>query len=196
MKIFFLRHGQTVVNTQAQVHKRNDEAELNALGIQQAGKLAVVCKKENVSAVYCSDETRALQTAEIIARKLQVTPVTIPSLAERDWGEWAGRPWADIQATLQPMSLPERYEFTPPAGESWKHMDERYQDAIKEIVERGGDAIAVVTHGGALRALMPVLKNQPKETSFQYDFKNGSVTCFEYENGRWSQLSENDISHI
>lgn len=53
-----------------------------------------------------------------------------------------------------------------------------------------------MAHGGTLRALMPIIKNEPKETSFKYDFHNASVTVFEKEDDKYIKLIENDISYL
>ena len=34
---------------------------------------------------------------------------------------------------------------------------------------------------GILRGLMPILLNEPKDSSFKYDFDNASVTVMNYE---------------
>lgn len=195
MKVYFLRHGQTRVNTIRAVHAKQDEAVLDETGNEQAHKLAQACQDLGVGQLFCSPEVRARQTAESIADRLKLQPIVLEDLGERDWGDWAGWPWKEIQARLEGMSLADRYQFTPPHGESWKQMEERLKRALVKIT-KADSPTAVVTHGGAMRALMPLLQEAPKETSFKYDFANASITGFEFTGGKWTEFQENDTAHL
>src|SRR3989344_5853136 len=194
MKILFIRHGQTVINIDGKVHKVNDDAGLTDLGRKQAEMLAGACKRQGVGAIYSSPETRAMETARIIGEKLEVQPVIETGLAERDWGNWSDQTWQEVQQRLEAMSIRERFSFSPPQGESWAQMEKRLMEALNKIVEQSHKVIAVITHSGAMRALMPVLHGNPKDISFKYEFHNGSITIFNYENGQWHSVRENDMS--
>jgi len=196
MKVLFLRHGQTATNVAAKVHRKNDESPLDKVGISQAHKLAIACFAEGVQQLYCSPEKRARQTADIIGAQLGLKAIALEELGERDWGNWSDKPWTEIQSKLEKLSVTERYEFVPPKGESWQAMDRRLEIAVERIQSSNSPVMAVVMHGGALRALMPLLKGEAKETSFNYDFKNASITSFEYESGSWTLLRENDLAHL
>src|SRR4051812_8295350 len=111
MKVYFLRHGQTHVNTTGSVHAKQDEAVLDETGREQARKLAAACQGLGVERLFCSPAIRARETADTIASQLTIQPVVLEDLGERDWGDWAGWPWKDIQSRLEGMSLSERYKF-------------------------------------------------------------------------------------
>ncbi len=179
MKLLLIRHGQTEVNRKGVTHKTNDPAGLSELGKEQAKALIPVCQENKVKHLYSSPETRAIETAKIIANGLQVSWSALDGLRERNWGTWEGKPWEEIKAVLDPMNLEERYTFTPPEGESWKQLDERLKASIEAILAGSEEAIAIITHEGALRALVTLLNNAPKETSFQLHFDNGSMTVTE-----------------
>lgn len=196
MKIIFMRHGQTKVNVAASVHRKNDEATLDETGETQAHKLAIACYQEGLQQLFCSPELRAQQTAGIIATELGLEQIELPEFSERNWGDWSGKPWSEIQAQFERMTLQERYEFVPPNGESWKEMDERLHCGLDKITHSTHSVVGVVTHGGALRALMPIIKDQPKESSFQYDFLNVSITSFDFDGGKWTLVRENDVTHL
>ena len=195
-KLILCRHAETDVNAQGVMHKTQDSAALNHVGVEQSKRLGEVLRNQNVAAVICSSEARALQTAETATAGTQIKISQTPDLQERNWGEWGGKPWSEIQAVLEPMSLEERYTFTPPNGESWQDFETRLRKALEEIEASPYATIAVIAHGGTLRALMPIIKNEPKETSFKYDFHNASVTIFEKKNEKYSLVVENDTSHL
>lgn len=196
MKVLFIRHGQTIINVDGKIHKVNDDAGLTDLGKKQAEILAEVCKKQEVEAVYSSPEIRAMETARIIGEKLGVQPFIETGLAERSWGDWSDQTWKEIQQRLETMSIEERFSFIPPQGESWEEMEERLMEALNKIVGQSYKVVAIITHSGAMRTLMPVLHGKPKDISFKYEFHNGSITIFNYENGKWHSVRENDMSHF
>ena len=66
----------------------------------------------------------------------------------------------------------------------------------ENIIQLGYQNVAIFTHGGALRGLMPILENAPKESSFQYNFNNASVTIFDYDDGKYTEIAVNDTSHL
>lgn len=93
------------------------------------------------------------------------------------------------------MAIEDRYKFVPPNGESWEQMEDRLKTAVR-LIRSGEGTAAIVSHGGALRGLMPILKEEPLETSLGYDFKNASVTIFDDDGARLNVTLENDTSHL
>lgn len=197
-RLIFIRHGQTDENLSETLHVHTDEEKgLNEQGIQQIKKVAEVCRVNNVDVIFCSSEKRAIESAEIIAKSLGLeTPIVLPEFLERNWGDWEGKSWDEVEEKLSKMTLEERYTFIPPHGESWQQMEERLKQGLEKIINGKWKNIAVVTHGGALRGLIPILKNAPKQISFIYQFRNASITIFDYTNGEYKEVAVNDISHL
>ena len=196
MRIIFLRHGKTNVNVEGKTHVTGDTSELTDDGISQISKAVSVLKKNNVKRIYCSPEKRALQSAELASQKLNVSLEILDSLRERNWGDWEGKPWNEIKEVLDKFDLEERYNFIPPNGESWKQMESRLNEALTKITNGEENCVCVVTHMGSLRGLIPILKNQQKEVSLKYDFENGSITIFDFENNKFNEVVVNDTSHL
>ena len=195
--IIFVRHGETETNKNKKLHKSDDPKELNEVGRKQITKTAEELRKYSPNAIYSSKETRAIQSAEIISKICGVELTKVDGLEERNWGDFSGKTWPEIQAVLDKLTLEERYNYLPPNGESWKSFDERLKSKLDEILqENEGKTIIVVSHGGAIRALMPHLLGVPKEESFKYDPDNASITTFEYENGKFIKKIVNDTSHL
>lgn len=196
MKLLLIRHGETPVNVAGKMHRNTDTAGLSDKGKEQAQQVAKVCRDQGVDMLYSSPETRALETAEVIAHELGLQTLVIEGLRERNWGAWEGKSFAEIRPTLDAMSLEERYIFRPPGGETWQEMDERLFRAVQEIVHRANKASAIVTHAGEIRALIPLLLGEAKETSFRYGPPNASITTFSYEDGKFKLTSLLNTSHV
>ncbi len=183
MKLLFIRHGETTVNTMGFVHKMNDDAVLTKHGREQIESVIPICNDQLVEHIFCSPEPRAIESAHIISKEHNLPIEFLPELRERNWGAWCSKPWSDIKKLLDNKTLEDRYTFVPPEGESWKEMTERLEKAITYIVSQKYKSVAVVTHGGALRALMPMLTHQPLKTSLQYNFENAAAVLFTYKKG-------------
>lgn len=201
MKLLLIRHGETLINVKGLTHYINDVVSLNPKGREEARLLIPVCKKNSVKIIYSSPEARAVDTTIIISNALQIPYKTLAEFKERNWGQWGGQPWEKIEDTLKRMSVEKRYTFIPPNGESWEQMESRINKGLEYIITQPFDTIAIVTHGGVLRALMPVIRKTSKQTSFMYSFKNASVTIFETttddkQEKMFKEIVMNDTSHL
>jgi broad specificity phosphatase PhoE len=196
-KIILVRHGETDKNINNSLHASNDPEALNSTGIKQitvtANKLATLSPYK----IYSSKERRALESSKIISDIIKIPVEEINGMQERNWGVFTGKPWGEVKKVLDPMSLDERFNYVPQDGESWKTFETRLIEAIKKIFEESPNkTVVVVTHGGAIRALMPFLLNVPKEESFKYDPNNASLTIFDYDGDKYTQVMINDTSHL
>ncbi|MFA6533651.1 MAG: histidine phosphatase family protein [Patescibacteria group bacterium] len=185
MKILFVRHGESEKNVQGVTHNQGDDSALTAAGRQQILALAVKLKKYQPAAVYCSNETRSRQSAEIIAKNFDIPVVVSEKIGERQLGEWAGKPWKEFEAELNKMDLKERYTFVPAGGESWQQMERRLSEFLDGLLKQKGGCYVVLTHGGAMRALIPLLEKGDLAKSFAYDFTNAEVLVADYHDGKF-----------
>lgn len=196
MRLILIRHGQTDVNAQGLIHKISDEAGLNDIGKKQIESVTEVIKKNNGEIIFSSEEKRAVESAEIIARGIGKKHQTLSLLNERNWGDWQIKSWNEIEKFLNGLSIEKRYTFVPPNGESWQQMENRLQKALNIFNNQNTETVVIVTHGGALRGLMPLLTNSPRQTSLTYEFNNASITIFDYKDNRYNEIVVNDISHL
>lgn len=196
-KLILIRHGETNKNLSNSLHGKNDPESLNTLGKEQIKITALRLKADNPTCVYSSKEKRAIESASIISQTLGLEMHKIDGLHERNWGIYAGKPWSVVSKILEPMTLEGRYSYIPENGESWKTFESRLVKAITSIVNKNkSSTVVVVTHGGAIRALMPYLLKVPREESFKYDPNNASLTIFNYSNGTFKKVTVNNTSHL
>jgi probable phosphoglycerate mutase len=196
-KLILVRHGETAKNIEGKLHATEDAERLTEVGIAQIAQTAQRLKDYAPAKVYASIEARAIQSGEIIARALGVACESIEGLHERDWGTFSGKPWSEVQKILSSMNLEERYEYTPPGGESWKQFEGRLIHAINMLMgAHPNQNIIVVSHGGAIRALMPYFLRLPREESFNHNPDNASITVFRKSDGIFTPELMNDTNHL
>ncbi len=196
-KIIFIRHGETKKNTKRTLHSSFDSEKLNKIGLSQIKKTAKAITTYHPITIFTSKEARAIQSAKIIAESLNTPLKKITGLHERNWGKLSGKTWLEIQTILDPLTLDERYHYVPPEGESWKDFEARLTKTLNKIIANSnGKNIVIITHGGAIRALMPYLLNLPKEESFKYDPDNASLTIFTHTPKGFKKITINDTHHL
>lgn len=151
MTLHVIRHCETEDNAQRVVQL--PEARPSAAGLQQIERIAqrlAALPAPGLALVLSSDLLRARRTAEGIARACGAPLEIDASLAERNFGAWRGRPYAE----LPPGFLASDAE--PPGGESLAAFESRVARAWQRVLVRVAGCpgpVAVVTHGLVLRVL-------------------------------------------
>ncbi len=155
-RLFVLRHGQTAWNAETRIQGHLDMP-LNAVGRWQAERLAKALQGEELVAIYSSDLSRALETAEPLARTMKLQVQIDASLRERAFGHFEGQTFLDIEATWPEDAARWRQrdpDFGPGGGERLRDFYERSVRAAWLLAQRHpGQAIALVAHGGVLDCL-------------------------------------------
>jgi probable phosphoglycerate mutase len=148
MSIWLARHGETELNAARIVQP--PDTPLSARGRLQAQRLAERLRRQPVAHILSSDQARARMTAEIVQAATGAQLELEPLLAERNFGDIRGTPYARLSIDIFAP------DYCPPGGESWEAFFARV-DAAWERVERRaagvrGDLV-VVSHGLVCRAL-------------------------------------------
>lgn len=142
--LLLARHGETDWNRELRIQGSSDIA-LNELGLEQARTLAQELEHVELDAIYASDLTRALTTAEAVAATHGLEVRIDPRLRERSFGSWEGLTRDDIAA------YPEGSHHD---GETDDEVRERMLEAVQAIADaHPGEQVLIVAHGGSLNAL-------------------------------------------
>ena len=201
MKLYLIRHGQTLWNQEGKIQRKTD-IPLNDEGRKQAGLLAEAMENRPVGAVYSSPLKRAFETASCVAEQKGLSVVSLDGLREVDFGLWEGMTWKEIEKNYhEDFVLWDKNpaEHTPTGGEKREDCAARCAKAMEQILAKtpAGQDAAVVAHGGILvfAALWLTRKSQEKN---EIIVKNASITTIEYdrESGTGTILCLNDVSHL
>ena len=155
-EFWLVRHGQTDWNVQRRYQGHTD-IPLNGLGRTQALELAAELNGCPISAIYSSDLSRAMETAQILTQQ-SGRPVTADRrLREIAMGQWESRTLAEVSQDFPEAANGLAYteaHSRAPGGESLAEVAERVRDFADEIAQRhAGQIVLVVMHGLSLAAL-------------------------------------------
>jgi len=157
MRLTIIRHGTTAWNRDARYQGWRD-VPLDETGEREAVALRDRLAGERFDAVISSDLGRCLTTARLALPDASIE--TDPGLRELRFGDWEGRTYTECLAAAPdafPRWMRDPAATTPPGGESLLEFETRIYQTVDAIAARHATApdarIAVVTHGGVLRAL-------------------------------------------
>jgi broad specificity phosphatase PhoE len=187
-RIYLIRHGQTDWNREGR-WQGFEQTSLNSEGLAQAQALAEYLRQYPITAVYTSDLSRALQTANALAQALNLQPELDERWRERHLGIFQGLTRAEINARY-PKEMDamhtDRFNYVIPNGESQRQVQERAWEAWQQVINHApGPEAAIVSHGGTLKTLLMKLSNNDPDIA-SADITNTSVTTVELSGGGWS----------
>ncbi|MGH2597683.1 MAG: histidine phosphatase family protein [Actinomycetota bacterium] len=181
--MFFVRHAESADWARQVCHGKLD-VPLSSRGVAQASRISSHLADATLDAVYASPRSRAIATATAVAARHGLKPLIREALAEIDFGSFEGRTFDEIAAAhpdvyARWMDEPASMHF--PDGESFSDLRARVTSEIARIRrEHEGGAIAVVTHGGVIRAVLADVMRLNDETIFRIDQSWGGITLVEW----------------
>ncbi len=197
-KIYLIRHGQTDSNNDKKFQGRIDTP-LNTTGIEQARKLAAYMKRFPLDAVYCSIMQRARMTAEPLAAAVGLSANYMEEFQEVSFGDWEGLTYWEIKEKWPEeinLFFTRPAECVPPRGETFQNVQDRSFDTLNKILKAQDGDIAIVSHGGVIRALICRLLNMSLNSFWKINIYNASVSIFSGQDGNFLAEVINDSHYL
>jgi len=149
--LVFIRHGETAL---AGTFCGHSDPEINPAGQQQIAACADAIARLDVRRIYSSDLRRAVQTAEIIGKRISVPVVLRPDLREINFGDWEGLSWLQVEDRF-PLEADQWLQEFPlrcaPGGEVYSAFTTRINAVIAPLLtETSSGTSALVTHRGVI----------------------------------------------
>ena len=200
-RVFLIRHAEAEGNTYRRAHGHFDGNIISGRGFLQIEQLKERFIREDVSAVYSSDLSRAKTTAMAVSRPKGLDITTSKMLREVDMGVWEDEPWGDLYYKYPEMmryfSLdPEKWKVD--GGEEYGSVQSRMYSYIQDIADKhNGETIAVFSHGFAIRAFMCKVTGVRSHDILNIPyFDNTAVTFMVYDGGEFRVEYMGDNTHL
>ncbi|EQD52043.1 phosphoglycerate mutase [mine drainage metagenome] len=168
-RIFLIRHGETDWNRK-KIWQGLHGPGLNEAGRKQIENTAFKLKNSNISELYSSDVTRALETSQIISSYLGLRLKISPAFRERDMGDYTGLAESEVLKRNPGLVLQNGFLGSNdlPTVEKWDSFVRRVTEGIESLISHVEGDAAAVTHGGVIyialahfdhNKLLPVVPN-------------------------------------
>jgi probable phosphoglycerate mutase len=180
-RILLIRHGHTEMLGKV-LYGRSAGVHLSERGKQEIGRLAGALKQRyHIHEIVSSPMDRARETAEAIA-DLQARDIVLDEgLQELDFGEWTGKPFAELMGD----DCWKRYNRhrslnSAPGGEFMMQVQVRAWRALERAIARQSDkaepTVAVVSHGDVVRGLLLLFLGMPLDNIHRIEISTASLS--------------------
>jgi broad specificity phosphatase PhoE len=160
---YLVRHGESLKNIEGfeSSWPEKRRVPLTEKGIKEAEKAAKQAKNKKIDLIFASDLLRTAQTAEIISEATGVKVKKDKRLREVGLGIFNGMshknygPFWNFGKKLTPLQhYKNRFKIPAPGGESYKDVEDRLKDFLKETENNyKRKNIVVVSHSRPLTML-------------------------------------------
>lgn len=201
--LYLIRHGQSAGNAEGRFGGHGPTP-LSDLGVKQAERTARALAKEGINVIYSSDLIRAVQTAEPLAKLLDVPINTSEAFRERNVGVLQGLTFDESR-----QNYPQDYyalinrniNHVITDGESYRQLLRRITGELRIILRtHQREKVAIFSHTGAICYLTLFLLgaiHRGTKTTPWIITSNCGINHFEFRGPRNVRvLALNDTRHL
>jgi 2,3-bisphosphoglycerate-dependent phosphoglycerate mutase len=207
-ELFIVRHGDAIPDSDEIIPSGiYDDLPLSSLGREQAQNLAERLGSLHFDSIYSSPLRRCQETAEPLARRLELTPILVPAIKEIRLGNIRPLPEHGADLSVLAQALKERQtDIVRIAGETghWdaipnsepsKDFRQRVVTALDEIAHNHvGERVIAFAHGGVVNAYAAEVLGL--ERDFFFPAANTSITMVKVSGKHRVLYILNDFAHI
>lgn len=186
MRLFLVRHGQTLANQQG-VFCGMTDVPLTEQGVIQAQRVAEWLAAVSFTQATSSELLRARHTAEIVLGQRGLSVQADGGFNEMNFGDWEMRHHRELQQ--QDTEAWNRWvadwqQGCPTAGESFPQFSQRIQQQVQHLLaDNGGGNRLLVAHQGSLSLLLAGLLAMPAAGMWHFHFEQGAYSVLEIREG-------------
>jgi len=152
--------------------------------------------KRNLPAEFDAVYTSPLKRCITLAKKFKTPNLfTDARLMELNFGEWEMKKWNEIDQIPLNDWMIDFVNFKIPAGESFMELSYRVAEFMDELKETSSKNIAVVTHGGIIRAVIAGVFEIPLKNAFKISIDYSSITHIQYNKDTYPKVKKLNLSY-
>lgn len=201
-RIILVRHGESLANLEGKIAGHSDVS-LTALGVEQALQTADFLADVPITAIYSSDLSRAMATAQPHAQKRGLSVIPERALREIFCGRWEGRSFKELESTEYDLYVKGFREHfltcVTPEGETAAACGKRFYDAVLRIAKKHeGETVLIASHGGTIRLFWAIINRADMENANDLiPFpSNSSYSVADFDGERFIPIEFSKDSHL
>lgn len=201
-ELTFLRHAQSVGNAEKR-HQGQADFPLTEKGRRQVQALAAYWEEAQATfdLILSSPLSRAQETAQTLADRLDLALETDPVWMERDNGKLAGLLHEEAQDQLPRPDFIPLYQPIAQTGESQWELYLRAGEALNRLMTLDPGHYLIVGHGGQFNMVMHAVLGLVPQPNFQgprFRFSNTGFTRVTHypQEGYWDVHQHNIRPHL
>ena len=173
VKVFFMRHGQSVANLQNYFYN-DEDAPLTPLGCEQAREAGRKLKESGIKfdAIYCSTYERARETCRLVLEQMGIDEKSViidKRIEERKFDGLIGKTASDEH--YRELFRYDSGRSEEDGVETLPALEERAKDFIDTLKEKhDGENVLIFSHGCFGMAFYVVLKGTEKLRSIRNNY--------------------------
>jgi 2,3-bisphosphoglycerate-dependent phosphoglycerate mutase len=205
LQIWFVRHAESEINVPGNPRPVPDGGvtyPLTRRGVEQAKALAEATASAPIVAIYTSTQLRAVQTADAVAFRHELTLTLAPEAVEIDLGLKPGSPEdpRTVYVELARKWTAEKdFEARHGEGESFADVQRRFLPFVREVMNRHAQdsgVVMIVAHAATIGFMLPVLaSNVPSDYALLHPLPNTGIVKTELRDSRLFCLDWLGIPH-
>jgi probable phosphoglycerate mutase len=170
-----------------------DGGRISEGGREQVHALLTELSGRRVAAVVSSPYSRARDTAELVAKALDVPLEADEGLRELDAGDATALPQGEGIAAVDEVFgrwLHGDLDASCPGGETGRQLITRFRGALEALADRfRGEVVVVVSHGGAMTLALPAMCGASARELAAKPLANTAMVELEGDADGWRLLS-------
>jgi len=146
--------------------------------IDEAAQLRTKLADIHFDAIYSSPLQRCVKLANVLNLGDSIEDYR---LMELNFGDWEMQAWDDIPRDIFDDWAHDYANKAPKNGETFGQLQQRGLHFLDEMqAKHQGENIAIITHGGLIRALLAHVLNMELKGLFRFNINHGSVTQLDF----------------
>ena len=201
MRIYFIRHGETLWNREKKIQGTTPYTDLTDFGVKLAEmtREGLAMRSIRFDRAYTSPLRRAVHTAEIILGGQSCPLVADSRLREMSFGRYEATRigeglWAD--ENIRAM-FTDPVNYRPPEGaETFESVAERLRDFLDNVIkplEGSCENVLAISHGGAMRTLVRLMLDIPLAAYWKGRQPNCCAHIVSLEHGSFTLVERSAI---
>lgn len=194
-RVIVARHGEAEYETP---EMNAAGGSLTRLGREQARELGQRLRGEKVAGIVCSELSRAVQTAEIVAAVLGLPVRVREGLQEFPAGDYLGRPYDhDFFDPMVRGWLAGELDVGVPGGETGRQTADRVLAVLDDVADQyRGETVLAVSHGGVILSLWGRIAPGSASAPVSDGVANGAAYVFERDADGWRVGTSLGSEHV